>query len=64
LADSDRKLEKIALFLGGGAPISPSGALLALRKRLPPVAGDQRFEMVSMVGAGAVVGLLYSHPNV
>lgn len=48
-----------ALFLGGGAPnfTLMSGALLALHQN------GIRFDIVSMAGAGAVVGLMYLSPK-
>lgn len=48
-----------ALFLGGGAPnfTLMSGALLALHQK------GIRFDIISMAGAGAVVGLLYVAPK-
>jgi NTE family protein len=50
---------KTALFLGGGAPnfTLMSGALLAL------VEARIRFDIISMAGAGAVVGLMYLAPK-
>lgn len=50
---------KTALFLGGGAPnfTLMSGALLALHR------AGIRFDIVSMAGAGAVVGLMYLVPK-
>ena len=50
---------KTALFLGGGAPnfTLMSGALLALHEK------GIRFDIVSMAGAGAVVGLMYLVPK-
>lgn len=51
--------KKTALFLGGGAPnfTLMSGALLALHQN------GIRFDIVSMAGAGAVVGLMYLSPK-
>lgn len=51
--------DKTALFLGGGAPnfTLMSGALLRLHER------KVRFDIVSMAGAGGVVGLMYLSPN-
>jgi NTE family protein len=51
--------KKTALFLGGGAPnfTLMSGALLALHQK------GIRFNIVSMAGAGAVVGLMYVAPK-
>jgi predicted acylesterase/phospholipase RssA len=48
-----------ALFLGGGAPnfTLMSGALLALHQK------GIRFDIISMAGAGAVVGLMYVSPK-
>lgn len=48
-----------ALFLGGGAPnfTLMSGALLALHRK------GIRFDIISMAGAGAVVGLMYLSPK-
>jgi predicted acylesterase/phospholipase RssA len=53
------KRKMTALFLGGGAPnfTLMSGALLALHEN------DIRFDIVSMAGAGAVVGLMYLSPK-
>jgi NTE family protein len=53
-----------ALFLAGGAPNMTlmSGALLALHEELV-VTGKLKFDIVSMAGAGAVVGLMYLSPN-
>jgi predicted acylesterase/phospholipase RssA len=53
------KRRKTALFLGGGAPnfTLMSGALLALHQK------GIRFDIVSMAGAGAVVGLMYLAPK-
>src|SRR5262249_39309472 len=50
---------KTALVLGGGAPhlTLKSGALLALHR------SGMRFDLVSMAGGGAVVGLLYLAPK-
>ena len=50
---------KTALFLGGGAPnfTLMSGALLALHQK------GIKFDIVSMAGAGAVVGLMYLSPK-
>jgi NTE family protein len=52
---------KTALFLGGGAPnfTLMSGALLALLEARIP----RRFDIISMAGAGAVVGLIYLAPK-
>jgi len=55
-----QKKEKMtALFLGGGAPnfTLMSGALLALHQK------GIRFDIISMAGAGAVVGLMYVSPK-
>jgi hypothetical protein len=51
---------KTALFLGGGAPnlTLMSGALLALHR-----GGYKDFDIISMAGAGAVVGLAYLAPK-
>jgi NTE family protein len=55
---------KTALFLAGGAPnvTLTSGALLALHEELVVKCGVD-FDIVSMAGAGAVVGLMYLSPN-
>jgi predicted acylesterase/phospholipase RssA len=55
---------KTALFLAGGAPnmTLTSGALLALHEELIEKEG-QSFDIISMAGAGAVVGLMYLSPN-
>jgi NTE family protein len=52
---------KTALFLGGGAPnfTLMSGALLALHEARIP----RKFDIISMAGAGAVVGLMYLAPK-
>lgn len=52
-------MKKIALMLGGGAPnfTLMSGALLGLHQK------GIEFNVVSMAGAGAVVGLLYLAPK-
>jgi NTE family protein len=58
---------KIALFLAGGAPnfTLTSGALLALHQNLKVKSDGSapKFDIVSMAGAGAVVGLLYLAPK-
>jgi NTE family protein len=55
---------KTALFLAGGAPnmTLTSGALLALHEELVLKRGIE-FDIISMAGAGAVVGLMYLRPN-
>jgi NTE family protein len=55
---------KTALFLAGGAPnmTLTSGALLALHEELV-LTGKMDFDIISMAGAGAVVGLMYLSPN-
>jgi NTE family protein len=55
---------KTALFLAGGAPnlTLTSGALLALHEELVLKRGIE-FDIVSMAGAGAVVGLMYLRPS-
>lgn len=55
---------KTALFLAGGAPNMTlmSGALLALHEELV-AKGKLSFDIVSMAGAGAVIGLMYLRPK-
>jgi hypothetical protein len=55
---------KTALFLAGGAPNMTlmSGALLALHEELVEKEG-QAFDIISMAGAGAVIGLMYLRPK-
>jgi hypothetical protein len=58
-AETGDEATKTALFLGGGAPnfTLMSGAVLALHR------SGIRFNVVSMAGAGAVVGLMYLVPK-
>lgn len=56
---------KTALFLAGGAPnmTLTSGALLALHEEWVNKKPGQTFDIISMAGAGAVVGLMYLSPK-
>jgi len=55
---------KTALFLAGGAPNMTlvSGALLALHEEWVEKRG-QKFDIITMAGAGAVIGLMYLCPK-